>query len=216
MEDLYMKVLERLCKNGRSHDNDISDIFNGYFTSPERIEDQDDDEYSNTVYLIHLLANPRSEQICEFLNTMVKNKHITYENKSPKFLGCEEYKWEKVPVKFIAQVTKQGLDYYYNRSLQISTLEINSSNSKLIKSNLELNEAIKKNLKWQIGISIATVIVAALAAWFSYQRYKKPEPKMVELNKNIQLLSKGLEGIKTEVHNQKNLPISTVNSSHKH
>jgi len=208
MEDyLYMKILERLCKRGLNQDTDISDIVNcDYFTRPPRemIEDQTDEQYSDLEYIIELGSHPKSEQIGDFLKKMRENEHITYENKSstlslPKNPHGEYIypSWEKMPVKFSAQITKQGLDYYYNRVLQTSTL------------------VLQKNQKWQTRLAALTVVVSVFAIWLSYVSYIKPEPKMSELNKNIQLVSKELEGLKTILNQQKDYPIPPAKKSHK-
>jgi len=105
-------------------------------------------------------------------------------------------------------ITVDGIDYLdkYNLS-QIS--------KELALSNKELNDATLKNLKTQRRLSRITIVVAGLAALFSFLSYIKPEPKMAELNTNIRLISTKLEVLSKQIDSLRNHPTSPKEKSHK-
>lgn len=82
-------------------------------------------------------------------------------------------------------ITSIGLDYLDQYYLQQSVLN--------------LNGATEKSLRSQRRLARSTIGVAILAALFSALDYAKPEPKMVELNKSIRLISVKLEKVSRQL-----------------
>ena len=176
MEDLYLKILEKLSKNGISQETEISDLFLQYKTDPPTKTD----EQSDVEYATYIFGQPRRYEICNFLQIMDKNGHLKFEDRSPDLKGTVAW---IMPIVFYASITKEGLDYYYNRVLQITTIG---------------------NYRKQFYGLIITSVFAFIAALFSVLNYFKSEPKMVELNKNIQVLSKETRGIKLQIDSLRN------------
>lgn len=110
---------------------------------------------------------------------------------------------------FKACINLYGIDYLD----QWNTSELNRE---LLKSNKNVNEASLKNYESQRSFSIATIGIALLAAIFSVLDYTKPEPKMVELNNNIRLISKELANLKIQMNKIENQKASAGDSSRKH
>ncbi len=149
--DLYFRILERLSNYGIGEDGDITPEFDNYLLQAKEPGDM-------------FYGGERIHKIKEYLDKMVANKHITYEDLSPptnKELTEEErekyrkepriYKWVK-DIKISGKITNEGLEYYHNYVLRSAS--INSFKS----------QKWNNRITWSIAIS-AIVIAATTSIW---------------------------------------------------
>lgn len=191
---LHIKLLEQFANNDLGKRVNFAPFIVVSFNRPKMHDYKD-------WYIAHT-------EVYNFLNDLKFRKFIEVEQDSAVTFLFEKKeddikvkKWYN-DVEMYGFVTSAGLDYLDNYNL--------------VQSNKGVNEASLLNYKIQLWGTAITILIAGLAAFYSIQSYLKPEPKMIELNKNVRLLSAGLDSIKSQINHlqsQKTLP---VEKSRKH
>jgi hypothetical protein len=115
----YFKILAHLSKYGINEDVDITEDFVDYMLNFKHPADA--------------IWGDRIDKIKDFLNVMVDNGHIRYQDITPRVEETEEEReakkgeitqhvWVK-PISILGWLTKDGLDYYYNYELKKATIK---------------------------------------------------------------------------------------------
>jgi hypothetical protein len=165
MDSLYMKVLEMLSNVEIGQEINIEDAFIGHYLTPlPREEDETDIEY-----LVRISEHPRSEKICDFLKVLSNNGHIIF---APKSVDSNDFTWATRPVNIPTYITKEGLDYYYNRIQQLQ--------------NIETLKGQRKNFRHTKTVSIITVLISIITiilGWITYKAINRSDKSELQIQK---------------------------------
>ncbi|WP_259071932.1 hypothetical protein HDF24_04150 [Mucilaginibacter sp. X4EP1] len=201
---LHIQLLEILSKEGIGRTISISSFLINHFEKPllTGTDNENRLKHDRDIRPVQLFISDLTTERGFIISDLIDDKWIVWAYNVEKPLWFDE-----ISANFY--ITSTGLDYLEQYEYTQAQLELN-------KSYKTVNEASLLNYKIQLWGTAITILIAGLAAFYSIQSYLKPEPKMTELNKNVRLLSTGLDSIKSQINHlqsQKTLPVEKY---HKH
>jgi len=161
-ENAYMTLLETLAPIGLTGRYDLSIFFLPLFPRPTTSDIAELQRQASEVNVfLHELKNRGHIKIHN------DYAHIGFYNDKLNWLG---------DMKILASITSLGFEHLYQQDL--------------IKSNLAVNEASKRNAKTQLRLTIITIVVAAIGAVSALAAFLVNTPQLKSVTQRIDTLEK--------------------------